>query len=87
MLLTTQEAADFLRVSRPTLVKLLETDELPFEMRGRHRRVMLRDVLDYQERSRMNRRGALTELARGNVEAEVLEDIPTQLLRNDEFPE
>lgn len=64
MLLTTQEAADFLGVSRPTLVKLLETNEIPFEKRGRHRRVTLRDVVEYQNRSRVERRGALGELAR-----------------------
>jgi excisionase family DNA binding protein len=62
-LLTTQEAADFLGISRPTLVKLLETAEIPFEHRGRHRRVRLSDLLDYQENSRSERRQALDQLA------------------------
>ena len=35
--LTTREAADFLGISRPTLVKLLEAGEIPYEQPSRHR--------------------------------------------------
>lgn len=66
--LTTQEAADFLGMSRPTFVKLLQSGAIPFEMAGRHRRVTLRDVVDYQERARSERRAALAELARDSME-------------------
>jgi excisionase family DNA binding protein len=62
-LLTTQEAADFLGISRPTLVKLVDTDQIPYERRGRHRRVRLSDLLEYQERSRSERRHTLDQLA------------------------
>ena len=63
-LLTTQEAAEYLGISRPTLVKLLEQRVIPFETRGRHRRVTLRDLVDYQDRFRVERIRTLREIAR-----------------------
>jgi excisionase family DNA binding protein len=62
-LLTTQEAADMLSISRPTLVRLLGEGEMPYEQRGRHRRVRLADVLEYRERMRRERRARLDEMA------------------------
>lgn len=64
MLLTTQEAADFLGISRPTLVGLLESGQMEFEKRNRHRKVTLRALVDYQERSRQERRSALVEFTK-----------------------
>lgn len=62
LLLTTQEAADFLGISRPTLVKLLEDGAIPFEKPNRHRRIRLHDLLDFQQRRRAERRSALNDL-------------------------
>lgn len=63
-LLTTQEAADLLGISRPTLVRLLADDEISYEQRGRHRRILLSDLLAYQERLRRERRESLDRIAR-----------------------
>ena len=62
--LTTQQAADMLNVSRPTLVKLLGEGAITYEQVGRHRRIRLADLLDYQKRSRHDRKSMLDELTR-----------------------
>src|SRR6266567_4095694 len=54
--LTTQEAADFLGISRPTLVKLLEDGKIPYDQPGRHRRLMFTDLLAYQQQQHASRR-------------------------------
>ncbi len=65
--LTTQEAADFLGMSRPTFVKLLEAGEIAFDKVGRHRRVTLRDVVAYQARAQAERRSTLASLAKDSL--------------------
>ena len=62
--LTTQQAADFLNVSRPFLIKLLERKELPFHRVGTHRRIQFRDVMEYKIKLRKQGREALNDLTR-----------------------
>lgn len=61
--LTTQQAADFLNVSRPYFVKFLEEGKLIFHKVGSHRRVFFKDLVAYKEQSMGERRKALDELA------------------------
>jgi excisionase family DNA binding protein len=48
MELTTIQAAEFLQVSRPHLVKLIGAGKLHYRLVGTHRRIKLNDLMDYQ---------------------------------------
>ncbi len=81
MSMTTQQAADFLGISRPTLVRLLEAGDIAFDKPGRHRRVRLEDLVAYQASFRAQRRAALRELQRANLSAKVQVGSPTDVKR------
>ena len=74
--LTTQEAADFLGISRPTLVKFLEDGKIPYDQPGRHRRILFTDLLSYQERQREDRRAALDRMTEDASEAGIYGGTP-----------
>jgi excisionase family DNA binding protein len=67
--LTTQEAADFLGVSRPTLVKLLDQGKIPYDQPARHRRVQFTDLLRYVQQRRIERAAALDRMTEEASEA------------------
>jgi excisionase family DNA binding protein len=62
--LTTQEAADFLNVSRPYLIKLLKAKRIPYHMAGTHRRIKFTDLETYRKNVEKERETVMEELAR-----------------------
>jgi excisionase family DNA binding protein len=62
--LTTQEVADYLNVSRPYVVKLIDSGKLPARMVGTRRRIAFRDLVEFDEADRKRRRAALDEISR-----------------------
>lgn len=60
--LTTQQAANLLNVSRPFVVSLIENKELPSFQVGSHRRIYKSDLLQYKEKSLKERRKILQKL-------------------------
>jgi excisionase family DNA binding protein len=61
--LTTRQAADFLNVSRPHVVKLLDQKKIPFHKVGTHRRIYFTDLESFKETHEIARRQALDEIA------------------------
>lgn len=62
-MLTTNEAARMLNVSRPFLVQLLSKGEIKFTKVGAHHRLVLGDVLEYKQRRDRQMLNALDQLA------------------------
>ena len=61
--ISTQQAADLLNVSQPYVIKLLEAEKIPFKKVKGHRRIRLRDVVEYNSKQQKIREESLTFLA------------------------
>jgi excisionase family DNA binding protein len=61
--ITTQQAADLLNISRPSLIQLLDEDKLPYRRIGTHRRIPLEAVLTYKAEAYAKRKAALDEMS------------------------
>jgi excisionase family DNA binding protein len=62
--LSTTTAADLLGVSRPFIVQECEAKRLPFHFVGTHRRVLLKDVLAYNEQRQVVHRQPIIRIVR-----------------------
>jgi excisionase family DNA binding protein len=62
--LTTKQAAEVLGVSRPFLIRVLEAGEIPYRKVGRHRRVLMKDVLRHKQTTQVKREAAMDELVK-----------------------
>jgi excisionase family DNA binding protein len=60
--LSTEQAAAVLGVSRPTVVRLIDSGQLPAHMVGTHRRVGIRDLLAYRDETSRRRETALNRM-------------------------
>lgn len=70
--LTTQEAADLLNLSRPHLIKLLETQAIPYDRVGRHRRIRATDLFAFKAKRDELRAKALADMAAEDAELGLL---------------
>jgi excisionase family DNA binding protein len=61
--LTTQEAAEMLSISRPSLIQLLDEGKIEYRKVGTHRRVRFESLLGYKKRVHAERLATLSELA------------------------
>lgn len=61
--LTTVEAANFLNVSRPFVIKEIDGNRIPHRMVGSHRRIALTDLIAYANQMQSSREAALDDLS------------------------
>lgn len=63
-MLTTQQAADYLGVSRPYLISILDKEGIEYSYTGTHRRISLKEIEKYRTRRDAERREILDAMTR-----------------------
>ncbi|MEN9870766.1 MAG: hypothetical protein RLZZ171_1754 [Cyanobacteriota bacterium] len=72
--LSTQQAANLLNVSRPYLIKLLESKKIPYRKIGKHRRILAKDLYQYKADIDAKRSQSLDQLTALTEELDLYED-------------
>jgi excisionase family DNA binding protein len=72
--LSTQQAANLLNVSRPYLIKLLDSGEIPHRKVGKHRRILAKDLYSYKADLDAKRSRSLDELTALSEELGLYDD-------------
>ena len=66
---TTQAAGNFLGMSRPYLIRLLEAGKIPYRRVGTHRRIRLHDLMVYSDQRNAERAETLSKMTHELVDA------------------
>ena len=59
---TTTQAAEILNISRPYLMKLINNAQIPYHQVGTHKRILLKDLLEYKKLRNAKRQEGLQKL-------------------------
>ena len=65
---TTQKAAEILGCSRPHLIKILEEGRIPYTKVGRHRRIMLEEVVSYKRKMKEEQKQHIIDIMNADKE-------------------
>lgn len=72
--ISTQKAAEILGCSRPHLVQLLEDGKIDFVKVGKHRRIILADVLKFKQTLKSQQKKLLIELMQADEASDLYEE-------------
>ena len=82
--MTTQQAADLLGISRPTLVKLIDEGEIPCERVSTRRSLQLEHVMEYRRKRRERQLEAIAATSTdldGEIDQDELKDLLAEARR------
>jgi excisionase family DNA binding protein len=62
---SSEKAAELLRVSLPYLARLLDSGEIPFHYVGPHRRITMYNLIEYKRKRKIRSKEALQRMVEG----------------------